>query len=66
MAANVAQCAAQVVKHRAVPKEARADIHELEAFCLQYMAHRWHIGDPFLELGNAVKMCLPIVFGICF
>ena len=47
-----------MVKGKAVPPEARADLYEIEAYFLQYMARRWHIGDPLADLGSAVRMCL--------
>ena len=38
-----------------LPRESRADEGEIEAYCLQYLARRWHCGDPVQDLSSAVS-----------
>ena len=44
----------RMLKEKAIPKESRANMQELEAYSLQYLARRWHTGDPLTDLGRAV------------
>ena len=43
-----------VLKKHALPREVRTNPQELEAYALAYLAMRWQLEDPLIELGSAV------------
>ena len=45
----------RVLKSHQIPKELRASEREIEAYLLAYLARRWELGDPLVNLGLAVS-----------